>query len=45
MFNVNIKFKLIKLTRDISTNMKRTKNDGSVQDLPLTGPLKLAYTN
>lgn len=30
------------LTRDIRTNMKRTKNDVSVQDLPLTGPLKLA---
>lgn len=30
------------LTRDISTNMKRTKNEQSVHDLPFTGPLKLA---
>jgi len=31
------------LTTDNNTNKNRTKNEQSVQDLPFTGPLKLAY--
>lgn len=30
------------LTKETITNKNKTKNEQSVQDLPLTGPLKLA---